>query len=82
VRERVSLQPFGSYRYRKQLEKGVVHCTVDVFFLEVTEVLKEWPECHERSRQWLPLEEAADAVDDAGLAKLLRSAIRLADPHH
>ncbi|MEI7606683.1 MAG: NUDIX hydrolase [Rhodospirillaceae bacterium] len=72
---RVSRKPFGSYRYRKQMEKRAVHCTVDVYYLEVTKELEDWPESHQRCRRWMSPAEAALAVGDSGLADLLLSAV-------
>ena len=66
--------PLGSYRYRKRRKSGAsVWADVDVFPFAVTEELDTWDEQHQRERRWFSLAEAADAVDEADLAALIRS---------
>jgi phosphohistidine phosphatase len=57
----------GSYRYRKWGGE----CVVEVFILEVTEVLENWPEESERTRRWMTPDEAIDAVANEELKKIL-----------
>ena len=74
VRGVVGEAPFGFFDYDKRLrDGGVKHCHVDVFALEVTELLEIWPEQLERSRRWFSAEEAAATVQELGLAALMRS---------
>jgi 8-oxo-dGTP pyrophosphatase MutT (NUDIX family) len=63
----VSPNPFGSYTYVKWGKT----CRVEVFGLEVTEVLDRWQEMT-RTREWVSVEEAAARVSDPGLRALLR----------
>ena len=66
-------QPFGAYRYLKQRPKaGDVTCRVEVFPLEVTGQLAEWPEQAQRETHWFAAEDAAEAVDEADLSALIR----------
>ena len=67
IRGRVSSQPLGNYQYRKW--GGI--CTVQVFALEVLDVLETWPESSFRRRQWIGVEEAANAVEELALKKLI-----------
>jgi uncharacterized protein Yka (UPF0111/DUF47 family)/8-oxo-dGTP pyrophosphatase MutT (NUDIX family) len=74
VRGAVCPTPLGSYRYRKRRKNGAsLMLDVDVFPLAVTQELESWKEKGERDRRWFPLSEAADAVEEADLAALIRS---------
>jgi len=44
-----------------------------VFAMEVTEVLDQWPEMHQRARQWLSPQEAVALVEEPELAALIRT---------
>jgi 8-oxo-dGTP pyrophosphatase MutT (NUDIX family) len=69
----VAPEPIGTYRYRKRLEAGAgVACEVGVFPMRVARLLEEWPEATERERRWFSPQEAAERVEEAGLADLLR----------
>ena len=69
----VSPEPIGSYRYRKRLKAGRrVACEVGVFPMRVERLLEDWPEAAERERRWFSAREAAERVDEAGLADMLR----------
>ena len=67
IRGRVSSEPVGEYQYRKW--GGV--CTVQVFALEVFDVLETWPENSSRHRQWMSAEEAANAVEEPALKQFI-----------
>lgn len=74
IRGEMSAQAIGHYGYRKRLQGGTKkRFRVDVFAMEVTEVLDLWPEAHERARQWLSPAEAAIRVDEPELAVLIRT---------
>lgn len=74
IRGEMSAQAIGYYGYRKRLQGGTKkRFRVDVFAMEVTEVLDLWPEAHERARQWLSPAEAAIRVDEPELAVLIRT---------
>jgi hypothetical protein len=62
-------QPIGSYRY----DKAGRTFEVVMFLMDVTTVVKEWPECRRRSRHWMAPSEAVDRVRERGLRKLLRN---------
>ena len=60
----MAAQAIGHYGYSKRLRGGAKkRFRVDVFAMEVTEVLDLWPEAHERARQWLSPAEAAVRVE-------------------
>lgn len=76
IRGRVSVEPVGRYEYRKW--GGT--CTVEVFTMEVEEVLDHWPE-EFRGREWMTPREAAGRVEEPALEALLVSvALRLSAP--
>ena len=69
----------GDYRYRKLLKSGAsLLMDVRVFPLAVTTELDDWPEAGQRTRQWFPLSEAVNCVDEPDLRELMRS-FRAAD---
>lgn len=73
VKGRVS-SSIGAYAYGKILKNGSARSlNVEVFPLEVGMEFEAWPESNERTRQWFSLREAADAVDEADLAALIRA---------
>jgi 8-oxo-dGTP pyrophosphatase MutT (NUDIX family) len=74
VRGQMSAQAIGHYGYRKRLRDGAKkRFRVDVFAMEVTEVLDLWPEAPERKRQWFSPAEAAVRVYSPKLAILIRT---------
>ena len=74
VRGQMTAQAIGHYGYSKRLRGGAKkRFRVEVFAMEVTEVLDLWPEAHERTRQWLSPHEAAAQVNEPELAALIRA---------
>ena len=72
VRGQMAASAMGYYDYDKRLPgRTKKRFRVDVFSMEVTEVLDLWPEAHERTRQWLSPQEAADHVNEPELAALI-----------
>ena len=71
----VGKESIGSYVYDKRLKDGTaVVCRVEVFPLEVRSQRKSWPEKGQRTLRWFTLDEAAEAVDEAGLRELIQRA--------
>lgn len=67
-------QPLAGYDCLKQRGDGSLRpCHVTLFSLRVRGTLTNWPERGQRQRRWVSLEEAADMVDDAGLAEIIRA---------
>jgi uncharacterized protein len=65
--------PIGRYKSAKQFPSGRLALTeIIVFRLNVSQHLADWKEDTERKRLWVPLSQAADFVDDGGLADFLR----------
>jgi 8-oxo-dGTP pyrophosphatase MutT (NUDIX family) len=74
IRGQMAVQAMGLYGYSKRLRGGAKkRFRVDVFAMEVTEVLDQWPEAHERARLWLSPVEALALVEEPELAALIRT---------
>ena len=73
----MTAQAIGQYGYSKRLRGGDrKRFRVDVFGMEVTQVLDLWPEVHQRKRQWLSPAEAAVRVSEPELAMVIRTFAR------
>lgn len=71
VRGAVERKVVGTFTYDKRRGEKVFKVKVDVYLLEVAEVVQKWPEAHERRRQWFSPEEAAGLVQEPGLQDIL-----------
>lgn len=72
VRGRIGQQAIGSFCYDKERNGSTREMLVDVYPLEVSEVLAEWDEMKDRERRWLPIAAAAAQVEQPGLEAILR----------
>ena len=73
VRGEVEETAFGRYSYDKKLTKGLsAPVEVQVHLVRVEGLDKNFPERKQRQRRWFTPAEAAELVDEAGLARLLR----------
>jgi len=62
----------GSFTYEKiRNDEALLH-DVKVFPLEVREMLDRYPESEKRERQWMTPAEAAEAVQEEDLKKILK----------
>ena len=66
-------EPVGTYEYTKN---GRAHC-VTVFLLHVTSEADTWPEMHQRSRVWHPVERAAEQLVEPELRDIVRDVLAL-----
>lgn len=71
VEGEVGKRSIGCYDYVKSELKGGGLCRVQVFPMEVMRIKRKWPEKDLRRRKWMTLEEAAAAVNETGLKKLI-----------
>lgn len=71
-------EPSGRYVYAKQTRRATLEVVVDVYLLEVTLVLEEWPERCERERVWLTPAEAMQRIGEPALAGLIE---KIAEHH-
>ena len=70
----IGKQPLGVFRYCKELRKGSpVMAKVAVFPLAVVKLLEDWQESDWRTRRWFTQAEAAEAVYEPDLARIIRS---------
>ena len=73
VERKAAKKPVGAYDYMKILRSGEAQlCRVTVFSLEVTTQRDTWREQGQRSSRWFGWEEAASAVLEPGLARIIR----------
>lgn len=65
--------PLGTYHYLKEKKDGSgLPCRVDVFALEVTQELQDWPEKGARKMAWVTLDQAIAQVSEPGLRQVLK----------
>ena len=64
----------GVYRYEKQFPGEQLLIEVRVFQFWVAQQLGDWPERSQRETRWFDVAEAADLVDEGGLAEIIRLA--------
>jgi 8-oxo-dGTP pyrophosphatase MutT (NUDIX family) len=65
----ISPDPVGEHPYDKW--GGI--CTVQVYLLRVHTILGTWPEADVRRRQWMPVSDAANSVEQPQLKRLILS---------
>jgi len=65
-------RPLGIFHYEKRLAKKAILCEVRVFLFRVERQLGEWPEKSARETRWFAAEEAADLVEEGGLAEIIK----------
>ena len=72
VKGRISKSRLAKFAYRRIEPDGSTSpCTVSVFAFRVSHELDEWPEQHQRNRQWFTLDAAAAVVFVPSLAAML-----------
>jgi 8-oxo-dGTP pyrophosphatase MutT (NUDIX family) len=65
--------PIGSYDYIKHRDNGTTEpVEILVYTAQVQKLATDYPEAHERRRQWLRAEDAANLVNEPQLQALLR----------
>jgi 8-oxo-dGTP pyrophosphatase MutT (NUDIX family) len=71
----VESEPLGLYSYEKRRRlRGPVPASVHLFRMIVAEERDDWPEKGQRDRRWFAAAEAAAAVHEDELARLIRLA--------
>ncbi|MEZ5876754.1 MAG: NUDIX hydrolase [Tepidamorphaceae bacterium] len=70
----ISRKSIGSFNYDKQLDgDDFISCKVDVYRLDVTRWVSNWPEGDERERLWCFPDEAAERLQEPELKDIVRS---------
>jgi 8-oxo-dGTP pyrophosphatase MutT (NUDIX family) len=69
----VNKRPLGNYHYEKRLSHKAILCEVRVFSFRVERQLNAWPEKDARETRWFEAAEAADQVEEGGLAEIIRN---------
>jgi 8-oxo-dGTP pyrophosphatase MutT (NUDIX family) len=59
----------GSFK----LHKSIGICLIQVFSMEVTEILDDYPDKEKRKRKWFSIEEATQSVDIPELKQIINS---------
>lgn len=72
VRGVIGTEAIGTYTARKVTETGLeLRCAVHVFRLDVSEVVRDFPEAGQRRRKWVTPAKAASLVQEDGLQEML-----------
>lgn len=70
----IAAEPIGTFTYTKIKKSGLpVQCKPHIYLLEVTKAEDRYPEAKKRTRQWFPLSEAPQVVQNPDLKSLLAS---------
>jgi hypothetical protein len=73
VKGSISRRPIGSYTLAKPLPDGEERpCLIEVYPLLVSNEAASWREKAQRRRVWFPAHEAANKIDEDGLALIIR----------
>jgi len=73
VMGKISPEPIGSYHYLKEKKDGGgIPCSVEVFALEVTKQVDDWPEKDARELAWMPVQHAMMQVSEPGVRQILK----------
>ena len=78
VTGRTLKKPVGSYSYFKREDDGFRPVKVTVYVLKVEDQQKRWKEVDERKRRWLSISQAAELVQEPGLATVIKRLKRTA----
>jgi 8-oxo-dGTP pyrophosphatase MutT (NUDIX family) len=68
----VSNVAIGFYDYFKQSNKNSTVYRVSLFPMKILRLLKDWPEANLRTRQWMTIRQAIDAVKEKDAQLLLK----------
>jgi 8-oxo-dGTP pyrophosphatase MutT (NUDIX family) len=67
----VGKKPLGNFHYPKRLTNRTILCEVRVYLFRVEQQLETWPEMSKRETKWFDANEAAELVDESGLAAII-----------
>jgi len=72
IKGKIEKNEIGAYSYSKPDDGTNASYRVRLFPMMVSQELDDWPEKNQRKRKWMAIDEAADAVDEKKLSKMLR----------
>jgi 8-oxo-dGTP pyrophosphatase MutT (NUDIX family) len=67
----IGKKPLGNFHYPKRLTHRTILCEVRVYPFRVEQQLDMWPEKSLRETRWFDANEAAELVDESGLAAII-----------
>jgi ADP-ribose pyrophosphatase YjhB (NUDIX family) len=67
----VGKKPLGNFHYPKKLTQRAILCEVRVYLFRVEQQRESWPEMSQRETRWFDANEAAELVDESGLAAII-----------
>jgi 8-oxo-dGTP pyrophosphatase MutT (NUDIX family) len=67
----IGKKPLGIFHYPKRLTRRTDLCEVRVYLFRVEQQLEVWPEIEQRETRWFDAHEAAELVDESGLAAII-----------
>lgn len=71
---KVKRKPVGQFHYAKVLNNGAsAPVEANVYSIEVKELADDYPEAHERTRNWVAPKAAAELVEEPELKEMLRA---------
>lgn len=73
VEGEIAAEPAGLYHSIKRRDTSDTAIEVEMFPLEVTVVLDDWPEKDQRRRQWASLEDACSLISEPELVPMIRA---------
>jgi 8-oxo-dGTP pyrophosphatase MutT (NUDIX family) len=72
----INEKSIGAYNYQKKKKSGaLIDCVVMIYPLEVTKLLRTWPEKSERRRKWFASKQAATLVKEDGLKAVIEASL-------
>jgi 8-oxo-dGTP pyrophosphatase MutT (NUDIX family) len=67
----IGKKPLGIFHYPKRLTHRIALCEVRVYLFRVEGQHEMWPEMKQRETRWFDANEAAELVDESGLAAII-----------
>lgn len=75
VTGRIGRRPLGRYASFKSQDPAGQAIDVEMYLLEVTDVLEDWPEKGQRRRHWADADEASSLVSEPELVPMIHRAL-------
>ncbi len=76
IKGHINEKSIGGYAYKKKKKSGaIVDCVVMIYPLEVSKLLRDWPEKGQRKRKWFKPKKAASLVNEEGLKAVIEATL-------